>query len=784
MVHEPAWMQTVRVRLAATLALCAAMVACAEDPAETPDTVAGDVATDLGAVELPGDVSEGGCQVASDCPGALDLCLGKACVPRTACQSDKQCSDFGHVCDATTGVCVLCLTDTDCNDSQKCLAQTCVDPPNACENSKACPSGQVCDKSQSLCVGCVLDADCDLYQNCQQTVCKPDLCHGGAATCLDVGTRKACVANGAAWTVESCGLGASCQEGVCGATACVAGKKACAAAGNAVVTCSADGKAWADPLACPVDSTCKGGACEKHVCSPGAKKCNADGGMEVCAADGLSAMTWFCPAVPGGVAQSCIVESGGGAVCEVAAVCAAGANKCVGEKVATCRADGTGWDEVGCDDGNACTVGDSCADGACKPGAPKTCLKGQTCAAGVCAGEPEGMAPVPAGTFNMGCVPGDSACDGNEKPRHEVYLDLYYMDVYEVTVARYEACVKASKCSVPPSGAPHFNWGLAGREQYPVNQVTWDQAAAFCNWAGARLPTEAEWEKAARGALDGKIYPWGDLPPTCTPGQENSAVWNEPSLGKYGCGTDATWAVGAGSAKNGYGLYDMAGNVWEWVSDWYGESYYGATPTANPQGPAGGSFHVVRGGSYAKLGPQGLRASYRYDHGILASYYPFGFRCAWSPPCTSDAACNDGNACTADSCNVKTGVCEHSPAAVGTGCDADGDACTVGDSCQAGVCKAGAAKVCGSGETCVAGACVANKAKSVSAGQFHSCLVDSLGGVQCWGHNYYGQTGTENPAKNLLQPTATVGLAAGVKAVRLGDSHTCALTLAGGVKCW
>jgi alpha-tubulin suppressor-like RCC1 family protein len=310
-------MRTVAGRIAAILVLGPAMVACAEDAAETPDTAAGDVATDLGDVELPGDASEGGCQVASDCPGALDLCLGKACVPRIACQSDKQCADFGYVCDATAGVCVLCLTDTDCNDNQTCKAQTCVDPPNACENSKACPSGQVCDKGQGVCVGCVLDADCDLYQNCQQTVCKPDLCHGGAATCLDVGTRKACAANGAAWTVESCGVGASCQEGVCGATACGAGAKACAAAGNAVVTCSADGKAWGDPLACPVDSTCKGGACEKHVCSPGAKKCNADGGMEVCAADGLSAMTWSCPAVPGGVAQSCVVESGGGAVCGI-----------------------------------------------------------------------------------------------------------------------------------------------------------------------------------------------------------------------------------------------------------------------------------------------------------------------------------------------------------------------------------------------------------------------------------------------------------------------------------
>ena len=241
-----------------------------------------------------------------------------------------------------------------------------------------------------------------------------------------------------------------------------------------------------------------------------------------------------------------------------------------------------------------------------------------------------GMVLIPAGSFEMGCVPGD-ACSPDEKPQHTVTLAAFYLDVTEVTVAKYQACVDAGKCTAPASGGSDYNRGKLGREQHPVNGVTWTQADAYCKWTDAKghLPTEAQWEKAARGGLEGKKYPWGDENPTCTPGQNNTAVWNS---GGSGCGKDSTWPVGTGSAKNGYGLYDMAGNVWEWTADWYDSSYYGSSPASNPSGPGSGSNRVSRGGSFGAGAPGYLRASLRDYVNPSGYYFYLGFRCSRSLP--------------------------------------------------------------------------------------------------------------------------------------------------------
>ena len=188
---------------------------------------------------------------------------------------------------------------------------------------------------------------------------------------------------------------------------------------------------------------------------------------------------------------------------------------------------------------------------------------------------------VPAGPFDMGLDEGGF----DEKPRHEVELDAFWIMQTEVTNEQYEKCVTADVCSPP------FNpdWGAddfwANYDTHPVTEVTWEQAATYAEWAGGRLPTEAEWEKAARGT-DGRRYPWGNTTPSEQRLNYNDNVGDTQPVGSYPDGASP------------YGALDMAGNVWEWVADWYGEEYYATSPRENPTGPAQGERRVLRGGAY------------------------------------------------------------------------------------------------------------------------------------------------------------------------------------------
>jgi formylglycine-generating enzyme required for sulfatase activity len=220
------------------------------------------------------------------------------------------------------------------------------------------------------------------------------------------------------------------------------------------------------------------------------------------------------------------------------------------------------------------------------------------------------MAYIPVGKFWMGNEFGDE----HESPVHEVYLDAYWIDKYEVTTAQYTLCVQSGECDQPHCLAAHY--GNAEYYDYPVVCVAWDDAKTYCEWVDGRLPTEAEWEKAARGGLLWQSYPWGNANPTCTLGAENGAHFS-------GCG-DQTVEVGS-FAPNGYGLYDMAGNVWEWVQDRYDSSYYANSPTENPQGPSSGWYRVYRGGSWGSY-PIDLQVSNRSRWSMdFASN--IGFRC-------------------------------------------------------------------------------------------------------------------------------------------------------------
>jgi len=230
------------------------------------------------------------------------------------------------------------------------------------------------------------------------------------------------------------------------------------------------------------------------------------------------------------------------------------------------------------------------------------------------------MVYVPAGEFEMGGDCGwfgDSPSD--ECPEHTVYLDAFWIDRTEVTVEAFERCVDAGKCSRPWRGHK-CNWSVTGREKHPINGVNWNDAKAFCEWEGKRLPTEAEWEKAARGT-DGRMYPWGDESASC----ERAVMTGE---GGEGCGKNSTWAVGSRPyGASPHGLLDMAGNVWEWVADWYGP--YPSDRVSNPRGPSDGEHRVLRGGSWVN-GPERLRDTARHKEDPATSSNSVGFRCARS----------------------------------------------------------------------------------------------------------------------------------------------------------
>ena len=274
----------------------------------------------------------------------------------------------------------------------------------------------------------------------------------------------------------------------------------------------------------------------------------------------------------------------------------------------------------------------------------------------------ENMVFIPAGEFLMGSSEGEGAYD--EHPQHKVYLDVYYIDKYEVTNAQFQDFVVATgyvtdaerrgygevwnpKTEISflilqnfagvnwrrPNAwidneqfnRPHpdiwENYNIMDKMEYPVVQIGWNDAQAYCAWAGKRLPTEAEWEKAARGT-DGRKWPWG-----------NDFFADIQGVTLHACITgDEPQPVGSfPTGVSPYGVYNMAGNVQEWVADFYDKDYYAYSPKSNPKGPEEGKFRLLKGGSWRhQKSHLVLSASRDYQEPNYCSNF-VGFRCAWSP---------------------------------------------------------------------------------------------------------------------------------------------------------
>jgi formylglycine-generating enzyme len=230
---------------------------------------------------------------------------------------------------------------------------------------------------------------------------------------------------------------------------------------------------------------------------------------------------------------------------------------------------------------------------------------------------------IPPGPFLMGSNEGLS----NERPERMVTLKAYYIDQYEMTAGRYQKFVESAHRNLPPTWDGEMAESLG---DLPAVGMSWTDAAAYCKWVGRRLPTEAEWEKAARGT-DGRRFPWGHMQPFVDIANYNRGVWVSDAITLVPVHSGlAGMSVRHGLKEGGkspYGLFHMAGNAAEWVADWYDREAYQKGPDVNPTGPSTGEKRVIRGGSWADL-PSGLRVTSRVSAEPEFEDRTIGFRCA------------------------------------------------------------------------------------------------------------------------------------------------------------
>ncbi len=574
------------------------------------------------------------------------------------CGNHGTCDDSGGtaVCACDVGyvgaACEACAAGFQDNDGDGSCLPDC--------SAQDCSGHGTCDDSGGTAV-CACDvgytgAACDTcaagYQdNDGDGSCLPDCATSGLdcgifGTCDDSGGTAfcACDVGYVGVTCDTCDAGYQDNDGDgsclpdCSAQDC-SGHGTCDDSGGAAVCACDVGYSGAECDNCAVgyQDNDGDGSCLPDCVTSGLDcglhgACDDSGGEAVCACD-VGYAGALCDNCDAGYQDN---DGDGSCLPDCSAQDCSGHGTCDDSSGATVCACDTGYTGAACE---TCDTGyqDNDGDGTCLPDCTNQTCSGHgtcddtfgvavcTCDAGWegpdCSVEVGGIewVAIPGGTFMMGSISGDA----DEVPVHQVDVPAFEMAKTEVTVAQYQACVDAVVCTEPNDYTvdSYCNWGQAGREDHPVNCVDWFQAVDFCSWVGGRLPSEAEWEYAARGGGQDITYPWGDDPASCT-----YAVMFEG--GSSGCGMGRTWAVCSKTAGNtAQGLCDMAGNVWEWVQDWYHLDYNGAPSDGSAWEIPSNSDRVGRGGGFWH-DAGGQRAAFRSYYVPSGRGGNIGFRCA------------------------------------------------------------------------------------------------------------------------------------------------------------
>ena len=616
------------------------------------DIAAGICKTNPATVIVCPDGDDGQC-TKNTCETKSGLCKQTAVVEGSECGDSSACHEKGSckvgVCIAGADIC-SCSLDTDCAKV---------------EDGDLCNGTLYCQKSTKKCVVNPNSVKaCPAVANgaCQANVCDPKT---GQCQLQVASAKKQCDADG-----DPCTAGDFCDKGVC-----LAGTTVCSC------TTTADCKSKEDGDLCNGTLYCDGGSCKvnpttvikcsetgdtgcsKNTCNPATPQCAAK------LATNNAACSDGDPCTSGDTCQQGACKAGSNlCACKADSDCLDDGNLCNGlpfcdtaaqpaqckvkpnseikcaasTKVCTANACAAATGVCGpapgtCSDNNPCTI-DKCdvATGSCKAlpaidGAP--CGDAKVCAAGACIASSETMVLVPAGTTWMGCSTSEFDCAAAEQPQHLITLPAFWLDRFEVSVARYKLCANAGVCTSAPATAPATcNWGNPQRTKHPVNCVSWPAAQAYCAFAGKRLATEAEWEMAARGPCQSadlaackastKAFPWGGKPANCGQTVMKDAVTGD------GCGSGTTAICGQQSADNSStGVRDMGGNVSEWVLDTYDPGFYATSGQNNPINSAAGGTKAVRGGHFGSTLSH-IRVAHRQGTQATSGNPTIGIRCA------------------------------------------------------------------------------------------------------------------------------------------------------------